>query len=179
MEPSYHLNDTFNFLTGPTKNQMIVWNEWAATALNLYHQNSESNIELILSGIEYNCLLKWDSTFSSSAMKERTELASQGGISLACFIMSVLLDFKYVIQTEIGTGVDYMFLEQIPMSDNFMQNPHYVEVSALLEEKGSNTLTNRLRIKHQQIEDGNEKLPDSSVIVTLFAQPKTIREIHI
>src|ERR1700704_1553721 len=99
MLQSYHLDDTLDSLNGPTKNQIIVWNQWAATALNLYHKNSQSNIEFILDGIDYKYSLKWDSDFSNAAMKERKELASQGGISLACFIMSVLLNFKYVIQT--------------------------------------------------------------------------------
>ena len=175
---SYHLDDTLNCLQGPTKEQMKVWNQWAATALNIYHENSNSPIEFVLDDAVYKCKIHWDSDFPNAAMKERKELASQGGISLACFKMSVLLKFEYVIQTEIGSGVDYMFLKRVPDNENFIENYNYVEVSGLLEEKGTNTLLNRLKDKHQQIEEGSKRTCKSSVIVTLFAQPKSIRETH-
>jgi len=93
--------------------------------------------------------------------------------------MAVLLGFKYVQQSEIGEGVDYGFQKEDPDPENFFKGCHYVEISGLLEENGSNTLANRIKIKHEQIEKGrrpNNNL--SSVIVTHFQKPITIKEEH-
>ena len=99
---------------------------------------------------------------------------------MAWFVMSVLLGFRYVEQTEIGTGVDYLFMEDEPAEDelNFINDYHYVEVSGILEEKASNTLKRRIMQKHDQISKGGKGDGSSSVIVTLFSQPRVVKEIH-
>jgi hypothetical protein len=93
--------------------------------------------------------------------------------------MAVLLDYRFAEQSEIGEGVDYQFMEHPPADDdlNFMQGGHHVEVSGILEEGPSNTLAGRLRDKHAQIREGKRKTDGkASVIVTLFKQPKTVKE---
>lgn len=174
----YHLDDTTKNLQGPSKEQIIVFNQWAAVALNKFHSNSKIGFEFNINGKITKHILNWNSDFSQDAMKEKTELANFGGVSLAMFVMSVLSDYKYVNQSEIGTGVDYGFQKSHPTSDNFFQDCHYVEISGLLKENGTNTLINRVKIKHQQIDKGSNKNEPSSVIVTLFEQPLTVKEKH-
>jgi hypothetical protein len=99
---------------------------------------------------------------------------------MAWFVMSVLLDYNYVEQSEIGAGVDYRFMKSEPNDDdlNFLDDYHYVEVSGILEELGTNTLKRRVKDKHSQIMRGSKQTEPSSVIVTLFCTPITVKEIH-
>jgi len=94
--------------------------------------------------------------------------------------MSVLMDYHYVEQTEIGDGVDYRFMKSEPKDDdlNFLDEFHYVEISGILTESKTNTLKARLKDKHSQINRGGKNDKPSSVIVTLFELPKTVKEIH-
>lgn len=106
-------------------------------------------------------------------------MAEDGGVSLAMFVMSVLLDYKYVHQSEIGEGVDYRFKKEAPSDDNFLQEGHFIEVSGILEESPTNNLKTRMKSKHQQIISGSRSDEKSSIIVTIFERPFTIKEIHI
>jgi hypothetical protein len=176
----YHLDMTLNALTGPTQEQIVVQNQWAATALDCYHSNSKVLIELDIDGSATVANLEWDSNISKATMKEKTDMAHFGGIALAWFVMSVLSDFHYVEQTEIGTGCDYRF-RKVQTSDddlNFLDDFHYVEISGILEESPSNTLTGRIKRKHEQLDKGGMRGKTSSVVVTLFSQPKTVKQIH-
>lgn len=167
-------------LKGPTLEQIIVHNQWAATALDLYHNESTAEIEFENEGVLSNTILAWDSNFSKAAMKENIDMANHGGVALAWFIMSVLLDFDYVEQSEIGDGVDYHFRKEEPADDdfNFLDDYHYVEISGILRETETNTLKRRIKDKHNQINRGGKRDQSSSVIVTLFSQPKIVKETH-
>ena len=111
-------------------------------------------------------------------MQERRKIAEEGAVAVAMFVMSILLDYKYLSQTEIGEGVDYQFQKEVPTTENFLAGSHYVEISGLLEENGTNTLLNRVRKKHEQINKGTRKDESSSVIITLFRNPATVKELH-
>lgn len=177
---SYNLNQTVKKLKGPTTEQLVCQNQWAAVALDKFHKDSNTEIEFAIDGVVLTANLHWDSNFSKAAMKEMTEAANQGGVAMAMFVMSVLQDYSYVEQSEIGEGVDYRFMKDEPADDdlNFLEDPHYVEVSGVLEESRTNTLNTRIKIKHDQINRGSRKDEESSVIVTLFSYPKTVKEVH-
>ena len=177
----YNLKQTVNKLSGPAKEQIIVHNYWAATAFDRYHNDSKVEIEFIIHGLSKRAILSWESNFSKAAMKEDKDIANHGGVAMAWFIMSVLLDYSYVEQSEIGEGVDYRFMKSEPNDDdlNFLDDYHYVEVSGILEESKTNTLKGRIKDKHGQIMRGSRKSEPSSVIVTLFNAPKAVKEIHI
>lgn len=177
----HHLNETLAILKGPTQAQITVNNQWAAVALDKFHKKSNSIVNLIIDGSKQVIDLSWDSGFSKVAMKEETYMAYHGGESMAFFVMSVLCGYKYVEQTEIGTGVDYCFSKDVPEEDNlnFLGDGHSVEISGILKETKNNTLKNRVKDKHQQIEKGGNAMSDSSVIVTLFSEPQIIKEVHL
>jgi hypothetical protein len=177
---SHNLKETIQQLKGPTKEQIIVGNQWAAVALDKFHINSKAKIKIINEEQEEIIFLHWDSNFSSAAMKENVDMANHGGVAFSFFIMSVLSDYKYVEQSEIGDGVDYRFKNTEPSDDdlNFLDDFHYVEVSGILQESKTNTLKKRIQIKHDQIKKGRKNDKSSSVIVTLFSEPQTVREIH-
>jgi hypothetical protein len=174
----YHLNQTVECLTGASKAQIIAFNQWAATAFNKFHPSSNTIIDFEINDAIFPVTLKWDSDFDSDAMKERRKIAEEGGVSMAFFVMSVILDYKHVMQTEIGEGVDYRFHKIRPNNDNFLLDSHFVEVSGLLEESPSNTLNQRITKKHSQIDKGTHIEEPSSIIVTLFNKPITVKEIH-
>ena len=176
----FHLDQTIERLNGPTKEQILVQNCWAATALDRYHKNSKAKMEFNIHGEIITVNLNWNSNFSKSAMREDKDIANQGGVALAWFLMAVLLKYPYVEQTHIGDGVDYLFKEIEPNDDdlNFLGDFHYVEVSGILEESRTNTLKGRIKAKHKQIENGEKRHEPSSVVVTLFSDPKTVKEIH-
>lgn len=175
-----HLQLTENILKGPTKEQIITCNQWAATAFDKFHSDSKAKIEFILDDSKTDAILEWDSNFSKSAMKEKNDMANHGGVAMAWFVMSVLQNYTYVEQSEIGDGVDYRFKSVEPNDDdlNFLDDYHYVEISGILEESKTNTLLGRIKAKHEQIKKGGKKDKSSSVIVTLFKSPKTVKEIH-
>lgn len=175
-----HLDLTKNKLKGPTQEQIITCNQWAATAFDKFHSDSNAEIEFSIDGTTINAILEWDSNFSKSAMKEKIDMANHGGVAMAWFVMSVLQDYAYVEQSEIGDGVDYRFKGVEPDDDdlNFLDDFHYVEISGILEESKTNTLKGRIKGKHEQIKKGGKKDKSSSVIVTLFKTPTTVKEIH-
>lgn len=181
---SYNLHDTSNILKGPTKEQIVFNNQWAIVALDKFHKDSNVKLKIINDTKEEEIYLKWDSGFSTAAMKEKIDMSHFGGVALAFFVMSVLFDYKYVEQSEIGTGVDYRFKIDEPDDDdlNFLDDFHYVEISGILEESKTNTLIKRIKDKHDQISKGEKKYKtsynSSSVIVTLFSEPITVRELH-
>src|SRR5258706_3431594 len=168
---SYHLDITKEKLKGPTIDQIVVHNQWAATALDKYHQGSKAIIEFEIEGVISQASLSWDSGFSKSAMREDKDMANHGGVAMAWFVMSVLKDYVYVEQSEIGDGVDYCFKKEAPADDdlNFLSDFHYVEISGVLQEFETNTLKRRIKDKHDQIGRGGKKGNSSSVIVTLFS----------
>lgn len=176
----YHLDATKSKLKGPTIAQIVTCNQWAATALDKYHKNSTAEIVFEIDGTSTKSTLLWDSNFSTAAMKEETDMANHGGVALAWFLMSVLEGYCYVEQSEIGDGVDYRFMKAEPSDDdlNFIADFHHIEVSGILEESKSNTLKKRIKVKHEQIKKGGKRNQTSSVIVTLFSGPKTIKEVH-
>ncbi len=92
----YSLNQTLDNLKGPTLEQIVFHNQWAAVAFDRFHLNSQSSIKFILDGVEKLVNLKWDSKFSKSAMKEDVDMANHGGVAMAWFVMSVILDYSYV-----------------------------------------------------------------------------------
>lgn len=119
-----HLNDIKVKLSGPTIAQIEFCNQWAATALDIYHKNSEADIAFEIDGNLVKIKLQWNSNFSKAAMKEKKDMAHHGGVALAWFAMSVLLGYGYVEQSEIGDGVDYRFMKEEPNDDelNFIDN---------------------------------------------------------
>lgn len=174
----YHLDQVLVLLGGASREQLIVFNQWAAVALDLYHSDSNASYHFLLDGTEMLTKLSWDSNFEKSAMRARKDIAEDGAISLAFFVMAVLLDYTYVHQSEIGEGVDYGFHKNRPSSENFFKDCHYVEVSGLLEENKSNTLASRIMRKHGQIDRGSRRTERTSVIVTHFQKPITVKENH-
>lgn len=176
----YNLNQTLEKLTGPTKEQIIVHNQWAAVALDKFHSDSKAQMKCNVDNVSEEAIIEWDSNFSSAAMKEKKDIANHGGVAIAMFIMSVLLDYSYAEQSEIGDGVDYRFMKTEPDEDdlNFLEDYHYVEVSGILQESATNTLKRRIKDKHEQIKRGGKRDKPSSVIVTLFSEPITVKEIH-
>lgn len=177
---SHSLQETVEKLKGPSKEQIIVGNQWAAVALDKFHSSSKAKIKVTNEKTEEVISLNWDSDFSSAAMKENIDMANHGGVAIAFFLMSILSGYKYVEQTEIGDGVDYRFKINEPNDDdlNFLDDDHYVEVSGILKESDTNTLKKRIKTKHDQIKKGRKRDKSSSVIVTLFSEPHTVREIH-
>lgn len=176
----YHLDLTKTKLSGPTQEQITVHNQWAAVAFDKFHQGSTAIIEFNIEGAISQAKISWNSTFSSSAMKEHKDMANHGGVAIAWFIMSVLKDYGYVEQSEIGEGVDYRFMKNEPDDDslNFLEEEHYVEVSGILQESPTNTMQNRIATKHAQIAKGSRRDQSSSVIVTLFSGPKAAKVLH-
>lgn len=174
----YHLDQVIEKLKGASKEQIAVFNQWAAVGLNQYHPDSVANFDLIIHGETIKASIKWNSEFPQYAMREKKHIAEDGGVSMAFFIMSVLLDYKYVIQSEIGEGVDYSFHKLAPEDDNFYKECHYIEISGILEQNDTNTIDKRIREKHNQIKRGSRNNGSSSVIVTLFQKPLSIKEIH-
>lgn len=175
-----HLDLTTKKLKGPTQEQIITCNQWAATAFDIFHPESNAEIEFNIDGSIVKAILEWDSNFSKSAMKEKIDMANHGGVAMAWFVMSVLENYSYVEQSEIGDGVDYRFKVVEPDDDdlNFLDDFHYVEISGILEESKTNTLKGRINYKHEQIQKGGKRDKSSSVIVTLFKTPTTVKEIH-
>jgi hypothetical protein len=176
----FNLKQTIDTLSGPTKEQIIVNNYWAAIAFDRFHHDSKAVIEFLLHGQSKRAILRWESNFSKAAMKEDKDMANHGGVAMAWFVMSVLLDYRYVQQSEIGEGVDYRFMKSEPSDDdlNFLDDHHFVEVSGILVESKTNTLKGRIKDKHSQIIKGSRRNEPSSVIVTLFSAPITVKEIH-
>lgn len=175
-----HLDLTKNKLKGPSQEQIVTCNQWAATAFDRFHSDSNAKIAFSIDGTIINTILEWDSNFSKSAMKERIDMANHGGVAMAWFVMSVIQNYTYVEQSEIGDGVDYRF-KKVETDDeelNFLDDSHYVEISGILEESKTNTLKGRIKEKHDQIKKGGKKEKSSSVIVTLFKTPTTVKEIH-
>jgi hypothetical protein len=176
----YQLDETINTLTGPPKDHIRVHNYWAATGLDRYHKDSSAEFEFTIDGEVKHAKLSWNSNFSKATMKEDKDIANHGGVALAWFVMSVLLGYNYVEQSEIGDGVDYRFMKSEPKDDdlNFLDNYHYVEISGILQESKTNTLKTRIKDKHEQIMRGGKRDEPSSVIITLFSAPKTVKIIH-
>lgn len=176
--PSYHLDQTVRLIKGLSKAQIVVFNQWAATAFDKYHKDSSAEMELVIDNEITNIILNWNSKFSKDGMRERKKIAEEGAIALAIFIMSAFKDYRYVLQTEIGEGVDYRFQKETPSTDNFLLDSHYIEISGILEESKGNTLKDRINVKHKQIEKGTHNLDMCSVIITLFNKPVSVKEIH-
>lgn len=176
----YHLDTTKTKLRGPTQEQIVTCNQWAATAFDKFQSGSKAEIDFSIDGKFIKTILEWDSQFSKAAMKEKIDMANHGGVAMAWFVMSVLLEYGYVEQSEIGDGVDYLFKKVEPDDDdlNFLDDYHYVEISGILQESKTNTLKGRLKVKHEQINRGGKSGELSSVIVTLFNAPTTVKEIH-
>lgn len=75
-----HLNDTVKKLLGPTSEQVTVWNQWAAYALNKYHNCGRAVFEFDLNGAKQSKTIIWDSKFSKAAMREHRKLAENGAV---------------------------------------------------------------------------------------------------
>lgn len=155
----YHLDLVKQKLAGPTLSQISSHNQWAATGFDRFHSNSEAELVMEIDGQTSELKLSWDSNFSKAAMKENKDIANHGGVAMAWFVMSVILKYGYVEQSEIGDGVDYRFKQSEPEDDdlNFLNDYHYVEISGILQESQTNTLKGRIKDKHEQINRGKKR----------------------
>ena len=174
----HHLDETISLLQGTTKEYLTTLNQWAAVGLDQYHQNSKATFEFQIDGESLSKILNWNSNFEKGAMREKKHIAEQGGVSLAFFVMTVLLGYRQVQQSEIGEGVDYGFQKEPRNDENFFAHCHYIEASGILDETPSNTLRRRIRVKHNQIGKGTRNREVSSIIITHFRQPVTIKQRH-
>src|SRR5699024_4491874 len=96
---AYHLDQTIDALRGPSKELIVVNNQWAAVALDKFHKDSKTIIEFEINGEKSNMILEWDSNFSKMAMKEEVDMANFGGVALAWFVMAVLQKYTIVEQS--------------------------------------------------------------------------------
>jgi len=182
----YYLKETLEQLEGASYAHITDKLQCAVVALNMFHKSTEVSIKFKIDNkVEEDVLLKWENDFQTGGYRERRDIAEHGSIGIGFFLMSILQGYHYVIQTEQSSGVDYQFKKTTPNEEeeNFL-NPdcgnetHYVEISGLLEESKTNTIARRLKYKHNQINKGSMCSADSSVIITLFKTPLTIKETH-
>ncbi|MEP7268493.1 MAG: hypothetical protein ABI844_12770 [Saprospiraceae bacterium] len=177
----YLLSDTLKHLTGPSKEQIIVNNQWASVAFGKYHANNIVKIKLLVNEGNEHFQLKLESSFSKAAMKEEKYMAFHGAESLAWFLMSVLNGYKYLSQSEIGEGCDYRFYKDIPNDANLnflSEEFEFIEISGIMEESKTNTIRIRLKQKHLQLTKGTKRDEPSSIIVSLFKQPTIVKVKH-
>lgn len=176
----FHLDDTIKHLVrGASPESILVNNQWAAVGLDDFHGNSGTEFLFRIDGVEERVVLKWNSDFERLSMRETKYIAEHGGISLTYFLMSVLLGYKTVVQTEIGDGVDYMFAKEeiLNTDDIFSFDGLFVEVSGIYD-GDSNSVQGRVRTKHGQIDAGERRTSNAAVCVTCLRTAETQLEKH-
>lgn len=174
----YHLNTTTEKLQGASKELLIVNNQWAAVGLDQAHKASKANFEISLNGVTQTIALNWDSNFPKDAMKSKHNIAEFGGVSLACFVMCQIYDYNFLVQTEIGEGVDYWFTRiEEPTEDVLEREGLYIEISGILDGQQAD-IDKRIKKKHSQIDNGTHGSEPSAVIVSCLNMAKTAFEYH-
>ncbi len=176
----FHLDETVDFLRcGASKESILTNNQWAAVGLDHFHHGSQAEFLFSVDGDEQRIFLSWNSDFQKLSMRETKYIAEHGGVSLAYFIMSVLLGYRTVVQTEIGDGVDYMFAKEeiLNHDDIFAIVGVFVEVSGIHHGDRS-SISNRVRIKHGQIDAGGRRGSATAVIVACLNRAETMYETH-
>ena len=156
--------------------------KYAALAVKNNSHDNPANCRFVLDGEEKHISVSFPQDFPAGGMREETDLAHFGGVSLAILTMTHFFDKKSAIQTEIGDGVDICFFdgEEDWLDPNFLQNEnlHFVEISGILTETDQNSVEKRIKDKHKQISKGAKKNYPSSVIVTGFSNLQTVKELH-
>lgn len=86
---THHLKETITKLEGPSKEQIVFYNQSASVALDEFHDDSEAVMTFNNQINEEKMKLHWDSDFSKVAMVEKIEITNHGGVALAFFVMAV------------------------------------------------------------------------------------------
>jgi hypothetical protein len=176
----FHLDETAEMLRrGASRESILTNNQWAAVGLDHFHNGSTAEFLFRVDDTEQRIVLRWNSNFEKLSMRETKYIAEHGGISLTYFLMSVLLGYRTVVQTEIGDGVDYMFSkdEIVNHEDVFALEGVFVEVSGIYD-GDSGTVLNRVRHKHGQIAAGGRREAPSAVSVACLSSAETRYEAH-
>lgn len=174
----YHLHTTTETLQGASKELITVKNQWAAVGLDQSYDNSQANFTVSIDGTSHQLLLKWDSSFPKDAMKNKHNIAEFGGVSLAFFVMSQLLNYNYLLQTEIGEGVDYWFTKIEELDDTVLEGDGiYVEISGILDGSEAD-IGRRRKKKHQQINNGSRRNEPAAIFISCLSLAKLEFETH-
>lgn len=176
---AYHLSTTSESLGGASKELITVNNQWAAVGLDKTHDNSKARFTISIDGKQREIDLKWDSTFPKDGMRSKHNIAEFGGVSLACFVMTQILDYNYLMQSEIGEGVDYRFVKvENDEDDPYNLEGIHVEVSGILDgiQKDIDT---RVKIKHAQIRKGTHSDESCAVLISCLSFAKSIFETYV
>ena len=66
----YYLDETLRILEGPTPEQITVYNQGAAIALDFFHPNSRVSFNCMIDGSNVTIPINWNSNFSKAGFRE-------------------------------------------------------------------------------------------------------------
>ena len=140
----------------------------------LDNQGHRSDVNFELSGIhQVNISLKWEKEVSQRIRRNWSDLqeaTEYGAVALAIICAKQFSSYNTVERSTIGTGFDYWLGEEDEWG--VFQRKARLEVSGILKETASNTVTRRVREKLNQVKIANEEDLEIHVFVADFKTPK-------
>lgn len=163
------LKDSIMGLTEETGSFML-----QACLVCLDNQGHQSDVNFELYGIkEANIRLNWEQEVSQKIRRNWSDLqeaTEYGAVALAIICAEEFSSYDTVERSSKGTGFDYWLGEEDELG--IFQRKARLEVSGILKETASNTVTKRVREKLNQVKTSSEEDLDIHVFVADFKTPK-------
>ena len=142
-----------------------------ASLVCLEHHNHKSGVILKLDGSQaprQSPALVWQAGLPANAPQAHADLqdaTEDGAVAIAVLLVAKYTDYRVITRAAKGNGFDYYLGKQAASdSFNFLADATaQLEVSGILEEKGSNTRRRRLAQKRRRLQKYNT--PGSSFII--------------
>jgi len=140
----------------------------------LDNQGHQSDVDFKLSGIQQvNIKLNWEQEVSQRIRRNWSDLqeaTEYGAVALAIVCAEQFSSYDTVERSTKGTGFDYWLGEEDEWG--VFQRKARLEVSGILMETASNTVTKRVREKLNQVKVADEEELEIHVFVADFKTPK-------
>jgi hypothetical protein len=138
-------------------------------------QGKQTGVKLKVTGdAESEYLLNWKKKVNKNGWKEPIKFTESGAVAISFFLTRKLTEFNVIEEALIGTGVDYWlgYDDTHPNFDKLNFINARVEISGILEEKGTNTLEARVRKKMVQTEQSDSTKLPAYVSIIEISTPK-------
>lgn len=122
--------------------------------------------------VSADLLIDWSTEITAnilSSYRDENRVTDHGAMCIALLLASKLTEFDYVETSQKGDGVDFWLSkgDDIDMSAR-------LEISGIRQEKGTNTVRNRLKIKFSQTAQSDNSNIPVFVSIIEFSKPEAI-----
>jgi hypothetical protein len=155
---------------------LALCNSYYEACMVCLHRSNHRNFVLLNLGgdTQADIVLNWDDYFDDQidrSWQDQTFCTDHGAVCLSAMLVKKCTDYTIIERARIGTGVDYWLSKK---DDDLFHKSARLEISGILKESESNTVTQRFKIKKKQTNQSDATRLPVYISIIEFSNPKAI-----